>query len=61
MTIGNKNMKNRISFLFLQGLTAGVVTILAQTVQGQVIYNNSGGSGGTSSEVGNYSVGNSGW
>jgi len=53
-------MKNRISFLFLQGLAAGVVAILAQSVQGQVIYNNTGTDGGTSSQVGNYSFGNGG-
>ena len=57
-------MKNRITFLFLQGLAAGVVAILAQTTQGQVIYNNTGQtvgtSVGTSSQVGNYSFGNSG-
>jgi hypothetical protein len=53
-------MKNRITFLLLQGLAAGVVAILAQDVQGQVLYNNTGASGGTSSQVGNYSFGNGG-
>lgn len=53
-------MKNRITFLFLQGLAAGVVAILAQTAQGQIVYNNTGQDGGTSSQVGNYSFGNNG-
>jgi len=57
-------MKNRITFLFLQGLAAGVVAILAQTAQGQVIYNNTGQtvgtSVGTSVQEGNYSFGNNG-
>jgi hypothetical protein len=53
-------MKNRITFLFLQGLAAGVVAILAQTAQGQVIYNNTGNFGGGSQQEGNYSFGNNG-
>lgn len=53
-------MKNRITFFFLNGLAAGVVALLAQNAQGQIVYNNTGQSGGDSSEVGNYSFGNGG-
>jgi len=57
-------MKNRITFLLLQGLAAGVVAMLAQDVQGQVLYNNTGQtvgtSVGTSTQYGNYSFGNGG-
>jgi hypothetical protein len=49
-------MKNRITSVFLQGLTVSVAAFLAQTAYCQ--YNNTGASGGTSSEVGNYTYNN---
>jgi hypothetical protein len=50
-------MKNRITFLFLQGLAAGVVAVLAQDVQGQVIYDNTGTTSSTTTQQGNYTFG----
>jgi hypothetical protein len=51
-------MKNRITSFFLQGLAAGVAAFLAQNAQSQVVYNNTGQNGGTSSGVGSYNYGN---
>jgi len=48
-------MKHRITFFFLEGLAVGVAALLAHNAQSQnVLYNNTGGLGGTSAQAGDF-------